>query len=200
VDLSDTLRKVALLLALIAAPASAQQNQPANGLLLVAKPTLSDPNFARTVVLVTQTEDGGTVGVILNRPTELKLSQFLTKEFKTENYRDRIYVGGPVMQQVLIVVFRSEKPPVGPAFHVLKDVYLTMHPDNVESLLADTAARYRVYAGFSGWAPNQLQSEFIRDGWYMLPADEAAIFHENTEGIWEEMLKRALRLGPRVQN
>ena len=196
---SNVLRTAALLLALIAAPAAAQQNLPANGLFLVAKPSLADPNFARTVVLVTQTEDASTVGVILNRPTALKLSQFLSKEFKTDNYREPIYVGGPVMQQVLIVVFRSEKPPVAAAFHVMKDVYLTMHPDNVESLLADSAARYRIYAGFSGWAPNQLQSEFMRDGWYVLPADEATIFNEKPEGIWEEMLKRALLLGPRVQ-
>ncbi len=194
------LRTGTLLLALIAAPAIAQQALPANGLFLVAKPSLSDPNFSRTVVLVTQTEDGGTVGVILNRPTALKLSQFLSKEFNTDNYRDPIYVGGPVMQQVLLVVFRSEKPPVAPAFHVLRDVYLTMHPDNVESLLADSAARYRIYAGFSGWAPRQLESEFMRDGWYVLPADEATIFDEKPEGIWEEMLKRALLLGPRVQN
>jgi len=194
------LRLAALLLALIAAPAVAQESLPANGLFLIAKPSLSDPNFSRTVVLVTQTGDGGTVGVILNRPTALKLSQFLSKEFKTENYRDQIYVGGPVMQQVLIVVFRSEKPPVAPAFHVLKDIYLTMHPDNVESLLADSAARYRVYAGFSGWAPNQLQSEFMRDGWYFLQADGETIFRASTEGMWEELVERALRLGPRVQN
>lgn len=194
------LRTAALLLALIAAPAAAQQNQPANGLFLVAKPSLADPNFARTVVLVTQTEDFSTVGVIINRPTALKLSQFLSKEFKTDNYREPIFVGGPVMQQALVVVFRSEKVPLAAAFHVLKDVYLTMHPDNVESLLADSTARYRIYAGFSGWAPRQLESEFMRDGWYVLPADEATIFSENTEGIWEEMLKRAQRLGPRVQN
>jgi len=194
------LRTAALLLALIAAPAAAQQNQPANGLFLVAKPTLVDPNFARTVVLVTQTEDFSTVGVILNRPTALKLSQFLSKEFKTDNYRGPIFVGGPVMQQALVVVFRSEKVPRAAAFHVLKDVYLTMHPDNVERLLADPTARYRIYAGFSGWAPRQLESEFMRDGWYVLPADEATIFNEDTEGLWEEMLKRAQRLGPRVQN
>jgi len=191
VDLSKALRTAALLLALIAAPAAAQQSQPANGLLLVAKPTLSDPNFARTVVLVTQTEDGGTVGVILNRPTELKLSQFLTNEFNTENYRDRIYVGGPVMQQVLIVVFRSEKPPVGPAFHVLKDVYLSLHPQNLRALLGGSGKRYRLYAGFSGWAPRQLQSEMQRDGWYVLPADVDMIFRDNMEGVWQELVNRA---------
>jgi putative transcriptional regulator len=192
------LRVAALLLALAAAPAAAQQNLPANGLFLVAKPTLSDPNFARTVVLVTQTEDASTVGVIVNRPTTLKLSQFLSQEFQTGNYREPIFFGGPVMQQVLVMVFRSEAVPAAAAFHVLKDVYLTMHPDNIASLLANPAARYRVYAGFSGWAPRQLESEFMRDGWYVLPADEAMLFRESTDGLWEELLERAKRLGPRV--
>jgi putative transcriptional regulator len=86
---------VALLLALAAAPAAAQQDLPANGLFLVAKPSLGDPNFSRTVVLVTQTPDGGTVGVIVNRPTTLKLSDFLSKEFDTANYKGLLFFGGP---------------------------------------------------------------------------------------------------------
>ncbi len=191
------LRLAALLLALLAAPAAAQQDLPANGLLLVAKPGLADPNFARTVVLVSQTPDGATVGVIVNRPTALKLSDFLSKEFDTANYKGAIYFGGPVMRQALVVVFRSESTPVAAAFHVLKDVYLTMHPDNIELLLAEPTARYRVYAGFSGWAPRQLESEVMRDGWYFLPADEATVFRDSADGLWEELLERAQRLDPR---
>ena len=64
--------------------------------------------------------------------------------------------------------------------------------------LADPAARYRLYAGFSGWMPRQLQSEFMRDGWHVLPADEATLFRGGFDGLWEELLERALRLGPRV--
>jgi putative transcriptional regulator len=193
----------ALVLALIwlLAPASAQaqQNLPANGVLLVAKPSLTDPNFSRTVVLVTQTEDGGTVGVIINRPTTLKLSQFLSEELPTGNYREPIFFGGPVMLKAIVSLFRSETPPAAAAFHVLKDVYLTMHPDNIENLLKDPAARYRIYAGFSGWVPRQLESEMMRDGWYFLPADEATIFRPAMDGLWEELVELARRLGPRVR-
>jgi putative transcriptional regulator len=195
------MRRLGLALLLFAAaaslPAVAQQNLPAAGLFLVAKPTLADRNFARTVVLVTQTPDAGTVGVIVNRPTTLKLQDFLSKEFNTDNYRAPIYAGGPVMRQALVVVFSSETVPSAAAFHVLKNVYLTMHPDNIEKLLADPAARYRVYAGFSGWAPRQLESEVMRDGWYFLPADEATVFRENADGLWEELLERAKSLDPR---
>lgn len=189
-----------LVLASLLAPgwASAQQNLPPNGLFLVAKPSLADPNFSRTVVLVTQTEDASTVGVIINRPTTLKLSQFLSGEFPTENYREPIYFGGPVMRQAMVSLFHSDTVPKEAAFHVLKDLYLTMHPDNIGGLLADPGARYRLYAGFSGWAPRQLESEFVRDGWYVLPADEATVFRAKPDGLWEDLLERAMRLGPRV--
>jgi len=188
-----------LLFGLAGFAAQAQQNSPANGLLLVAKPGLADPNFERTVVLVTQTEDAATVGVIINRPSKLKLSLFFSPDIPTQNYRDPVFLGGPVMRQVMIAVFRSDTVPQAPAFHVLKNIYLTLHPDNIEKLLADPAAHYRLYAGFSGWAPDQLESEFMRDGWYFLPADEATLFRDKTENLWEELVERAIR-APRTRN
>lgn len=181
-----------------ALPAHAQQNQPANGLFLIAKPGLTDPNFAKTVVLVTQAEDASTVGVIINRPSALRLSQFLSQEFATQNYRDPIYSGGPVMRQAIVAVYRSETMPGAAAFHILKNIYLTMHPDNIKLLLSAPGAQYRLYAGFSGWAPRQLESEFKRDGWFVLPADEAILFRKSAEGLWEELVERAQRRGPRV--
>jgi len=189
----------ALALFAVGAGAVAQQNLPANGLFLVAKPSLADPNFARTVVLVTQAEDASTVGVIINRPTSLKLADMLQRQQQpVDNYRHPVYFGGPVMRQVVVSLFRSEKPPEHAAFHVLKTIYLTMHPDNIAKLLADPDARYRLYVGFSGWAPRQLQGEFVRSDWFVLPADEATLFREKSEGLWEELVERAMRLGPRV--
>jgi putative transcriptional regulator len=137
------------------------------------------------------------VGVIINRPSTLKLQQFLSREFDTSNYREPVYLGGPVMRQALVAVFRSETPPRAAAFHVLKGVYLTMHSDNIASLLAKPPARFRVYAGFSGWAPYQLESEMMRDGWYFLQADEASIFRRKADGMWEELLERAKKSDPR---
>ena len=191
-----------LVLGCLLAPgwAGAQQDLPANGLFLIAKPTLLDPNFAKTVVLVTQTEDASTVGVIINRPSPLRLSQLLSQEFETQNYRDPIYAGGPVMRQVIVALYRSDAVPAAAAFHILKNIYLTMHPDNIKLLLAAPEAQYRLYAGFSGWVPRQLESEFMRDGWYVLPADETMVFRKSAEGLWEELVERALRRGPRTHN
>jgi len=183
-----------------AAIAAAQPRDPPNGIFLVAKPGLLDPNFRQTVVLVTQAPDFSTVGVIINRPTRLDLKSLLPDEFPAGEYRDPVFFGGPVMRNALVAVFRSETAPAAPAFHVLKNLYLTMHPENLRMLLGSGAARFRLYAGFSGWAPRQLQSEFERDGWYVLPADADTVFRSNMEGLWQQLVRRAERrpVGTRV--
>jgi putative transcriptional regulator len=160
---------------------SALAQDAPNGILLVAKPGLADPNFRETVVLVTQAADSSTVGVILNRPTSRK----------HERGDARIDFGGPVMGEVLVALFRTERAPEAAAFRVLKDVYLSMHPENIERLLAQRGAQYRLFAGFSGWAPGQLQNEMQRDGWYVLPAASDVLFRKDTKGMWDELVRKA---------
>src|SRR4051812_28409415 len=118
-------------LALLAGPACADPN----GILLVAKPDLADPSFAETVVVVTRAQDGSTVGVILNRPLDQRV----------ENYPDRVYAGGPVMREVLVALFTAGETPEDPAFQVLPHVFLTMHPRNIERLLARPGAAVRLF-------------------------------------------------------
>jgi len=170
-----------------------------NAVFLVAKTTIRDPNFSQTVVLATQTPDAHTIGVILNRPSPLKLSQFYPEGVPTQNYKDVVYFGGPVMRQTIVALFRSELPPAAAAFHVLPGLYLTMHPRNVERLLAspDTPP-YRLYAGFSGWSPGQLKGELERDGWYVVPADMATVLRKDPAGLWKELHDRASRTQARA--
>ena len=175
----------------VAGAATAQQSDPANGLFLIAKPGLLDPNFRQTVVLVTQAQDYSTVGVIINRPTSLKLEALLRGDPAAAGYRDPLFFGGPVMPEAVVSLFRSDSPPEAAAFHVLKDLYLSLHPQNLRGLLAGSGKRYRLYAGFSGWAPRQLQGEMQRDGWYVLPADVDMIFRDSMEGVWQELVHRA---------
>ena len=149
---------------------------PPNAVLLVAKPGMADPNFRETVVLVTQAPDASTVGVILNRPTNRK----------HEASGEAVYEGGPVMREVLVALFRAEREPPA-AFHVLPGVYLSMHPDNV----AAPARERRLYAGFAGWAPGQLQNELARDAWYVLPANIDLLFRNDTGSLWRELVDKA---------
>jgi putative transcriptional regulator len=146
-----------------------QRNDAPNSVLLVAKPSLADPNFRETVVLAHQTDDGSTVGVILNRPA------------------GALAFGGPVMREATVVLFRSERAPEAPAFRVLKDVYLSMHPRNIEMPASDR----RLFGGFAGWAPGQLQRELARDDWFTLPATSEIVFRADTRGLWEELVRKA---------
>jgi len=185
----------ALCAALLAVAPVAQGRDPAaeppNAVLLVAKPTLLDPNFSQTVVLATQTPDAATVGVILNRPTPLHAADVLPPELPADNYGDAMFFGGPVLREAIVAVFRAETAPEAPAFHLLKDVYMSMHSDTIEALLRGTGERYRLYLGFAGWAPQQLEGELLRQDWYVLPVDEDEIFRDDTRGMWAELLRRA---------
>ena len=145
------------------------QLEPPNGVLLVAKPGMLDPNFRETVVLAHQTADGSTVGVVLNRPGE------------------PLAYGGPVMREIPVILFRSAHPPEAPAFHVLQGIYLSMHPQNVEKFVENR----RLFGGFAGWAPGQLESELARDGWFVLPASAELVFRQDTKGLWEELVRKA---------
>ena len=176
-----------LLLAAALLPAHAE---PLASLLLVAKPGLADPNFRETVVLVTRTPEAQTLGVILNRPTDAKLAE-LWRTPAASSYKGALFFGGPVLRGTVIALWHSEKAPEAPAFEVLDHVYLSMHPKNIEALVAGAAKQYRLFAGFSGWGSGQLEGEIEREGWYVLPAREDLLFRKDTEGLWRELVDRA---------
>jgi hypothetical protein len=97
-------------------------------------------------------------------------------------------------REVLVALFRSERTPDAAAFPVANGIYLTMHPKNLENLFGDPAARasgYRIFTGFAGWAPGQLQSELARDDWFVLPVSAGLLFRDDTNGMWEELVRKA---------
>jgi putative transcriptional regulator len=180
-------RWLLLLAACIAGSVAAQPN----GVLLIAKPGLADPNFSETVVLVARTDDEATVGVILNRPSVRRLVDIAPSWPGAENLTEPLYTGGPVMRQVVVALYASEEVPKAKAFRVLPQVYLSMHPANLEPLVAQPSARMRLYAGFSGWAPRQLEAEMASGSWYVLRATEELVFRKDTSGMWSELVERA---------
>jgi putative transcriptional regulator len=180
-------RWLAIVALVLAGPLGAQPN----GILLIAKPGLPDPNFSQTVVLVTHTDEGSPVGVILNRPTELKLADVAPRIRGAQDFGDVLYSGGPVMREVLIALFRTETPPAEAAFQVLPGVYLTMHPAAIEALIAERRSPLRLYAGFSGWAARQLKAEIDSGSWYVLRATEALAFRRDTSAMWSELVAQA---------
>jgi putative transcriptional regulator len=183
----DMKRWLAILALALAGPLGAQPN----GIVLVAKPGLPDPNFSETVVLVTHTDEGNPVGVILNRPTTLKLAEVAPRVRGAHNFTEPLYAGGPVMREVLIALYREDTPPAEASFQVLPHVYLTMHPAKIEALVDERRARLRLFAGFSGWSPRQLEAEIDSGSWFVLRATEALAFRRDTAAMWAELVAQA---------
>lgn len=175
----------------LAAPAAAAETD-ASGIFLVAKRELKDPNFSETVVLVTQPRRGPPWGVIINRPLEHRLSEVLADQESLKGRKDVLFFGGPVMRQGLVFLVRGSNPPES-AIAVLRDVYFTGDTRLIESLLkrAEPTRGLRVYSGYTGWGPGQLQSELARGGWHVLPADAETIFEMEPARIWPELIRRA---------
>jgi putative transcriptional regulator len=164
----------------------------ANAIFLVAARDLEDPNFRETVVLVTQPRQGGPWGVIINRPLDHRLSEVFTDQESLKGRKDVLFFGGPVAQDGLVFLVRSATPPPR-SVPLLRDVYFTGDADWIESRLkrADPTRGLRVYSGYAGWAPGQLQSEMERGGWHVHPADADTVFEKDPARIWPELIERA---------
>ena len=94
-------------------PARAQADSAPNGVFLIAKPAMVDPNFRRSVVLVTQAPDGTTVGFIINRPGRRSLAQILPEHEILKRFTEPLYFGGPVQAEDMFAVLRAKDKPQG---------------------------------------------------------------------------------------
>ena len=157
------------------------------GQLLVASPQLGDPNFARTVVLITEHTDEGAMGVVLNRPSTATVSDAAPELEAIVESDEDVYVGGPVQPASVIVLAEWETPDEGvPVFGRVGFVAAGTDPDE----LAVAAKRARLFAGFAGWSPGQLESELERDDWILEPALADDAFTETPDELWADVLRR----------
>jgi len=185
-----SLRALLILIA-IAGPAAAAEGD-ANAIFLVASPELADPNFRETVVLVTHPREGAPWGVIINRPLDHPLSEVFTDIETLKERKDALFLGGPVSRGGLVFLVRTQEPPPR-AVEVLHGVYFVGDVEWIEGLLrrSEPTRGLRVYAGYAGWAPGQLQVEIARGGWHVLPADAVTVFDTEPGRIWPELMRRA---------
>lgn len=194
-----TRRLASLLFAALfwAAPAHAQPDGE-RAFLLVASPGLVDPNFAGTVVLAVRADEGGPLGVILNRPSEATLESLYPDRNDVEGRDDVVYFGGPVQPDALLFAFRTATPPPK-GMKVAADVYISGFSGVLAELLRhpEHAAEQRFFAGYSGWAEGQLEAEIEQGGWYVLPLDLGLLFRRDTRGLYDELLRRAT--APRIE-
>jgi putative transcriptional regulator len=163
----------------------------AKGVLLVASPSLEDPNFRQAVVLVVEHGPGGTVGLILNRSTNVLLSKALPDIIALKGTSYRLFAGGPVEPTRFLLLFRLKEPPTD-ARSVFDGVYLGRTPRVLENIItrAKPTETFRAFAGFSAWAPRQLEAEMRLGAWGILPPDSVGIFDKDPATLWSDCLSR----------
>ena len=181
---------LSLCAALPAPPALPAQldDKPAAGMFLVAGRDLQDPSFRHTVVLLVDYSARGAAGVIVNRPTERRLGDLLPEIEGIGDRPETVYEGGPVSPLATLVLLRSESEPED-SHAVFDDVYVSASRAQLERLLRGGNEDFRVYAGYAGWAPRQLDWEIAQGGWSLLPADVGTIFGDAPEEAWRRLVR-----------
>lgn len=159
------------------------------GKVLVASRTLGDPHFVKTVILLVHYDAQGVVGLILNRQTEVPISQALDSIKGAKNRSDRVYVGGPVEMPAVFGLLQSSDKVEG-AEHVFGDVYLITAKNLFEHALSTgpNPDKFHVYVGYAGWSNEQLKKEVELGAWYIFPGDANTVFNSDPESLWPKMI------------
>jgi putative transcriptional regulator len=158
------------------------------GHFLIASPAILDPNFHRTVVFITAHTDEGAVGLILNRSSEATVHEAVPQLEAIADADEPIFVGGPVNPEGVAVLAEFEDPDDAGVV-VMDDVGFVALDEALESE-PPRLQRARVFAGVSGWAPEQLEEEFEREDWIVEPAGADDIFTANPDALWSDLLRR----------
>lgn len=158
------------------------------GTLLVASPSILDPNFARTVVLIAEHTDDGAMGLVLNRVAEATVGEVVPGLAELAGEESVLTMGGPVLPQSVVILAEFDDLDQA-AVLAFEDVGLP-RPDTELDSLALAVRRVRIFAGHAGWGPGQLEDELAREDWILEPALREEVFGEDPEGLWSAVLER----------
>lgn len=161
------------------------------GKLLVAAPSLLDPNFTRTVVLMLAHGDQGAIGLVLNRPTVTKVASPLPGWDDLATAPAVVFVGGPVREgTICLAKVKSEVSVPSSGYLPLQGPLGTVDLEADPALVAPWMDRLRIFAGYAGWGEGQLESEMETGSWWALDATEDDIFCEEPSQLWKNVLRR----------
>jgi putative transcriptional regulator len=159
-----------------------------SGQLLLAAPTLLDPNFSRTVILIGAHSEEGAMGVVLNRPSQVTVGDAVPQLEPAVDDGDAVYLGGPVQPDSIVLLGEFMDPsPAG--LLVLGRIGFPAPEAGIEELAAATARR-RVYAGYAGWGEGQLDSELEQGDWIAQIALPDDVFTEDPDELWSTVMAR----------
>lgn len=161
--------------------------QSVKGHLLVAGPSLIDPNFRRTVVLVGEHSEDGALGVVLNRSSESTVAEAVPELTAIVDGDEPVHVGGPVQSSAIVVL--ADFVEVERAGSLVLDT-VGFLPAEVDPDELGELRRARVFAGYAGWGPGQLEDELEEGSWIVEPAQPDDVFTPHPETLWSEVLRR----------
>ena len=159
------------------------------GKFLVARRSLRDPNFVETVVFLIEFNDDGALGVIINRPTGVRLSRLLPRVEGLGEHEEVVYFGGPVSRSQILMLFHAEHGPKGTR-RVLPSVHFGASSEIFEQVFGKPGVEteFRGYSGYAGWAPGQLEAEIERGDWNLAAGDSRMIFAPDPLKVWPKLI------------
>jgi putative transcriptional regulator len=159
------------------------------GRLLVAAPSLVDPNFRRSVVLMLEHSEEGALGLVLNRPTPLVAREALPGRLAQAMPDDaRVHQGGPVQPEAVILL--ADFADASRAATIAFDTVGIVDPDAEPDRLEDHVRSIRAFGGYAGWAGGQLEQEIAEEAWIDAQGRPEDVFTEDPEGLWSRVLDR----------
>lgn len=165
----------------------------AQGKIIITPRESPDPHFANSVIVLARYDRTGALGLMLHYKTDLKVPKIFPGFKAAEKRTDTIFVGGPVAMDSVLLLMRSQVMPAN-AHYVKDNLYLTTSDTAIGmALMERPASDLRLFIGYSGWAPGQLESEVRRHGWYIFDYDEALIFDDHPETLWDRLIGKTER-------
>ena len=171
------------------APVPAQADpMPGKGMFLVASEDLLDPNFYRTVILLVSYGEEGAMGLVVNRPSSVLPRRILPSVAGLSHYNGPVFFGGPVMlDQLVFLWIAGEAEDDGE--QIFGRVRMSASRQLLEVIAGDgtSPGSLRIYAGYAGWAPEQLEFEILQGGWRVVAASEEMVFAEDMGALWDRL-------------
>ena len=156
------------------------------GSFLIASPHLEDPNFRRSVVLIMEHNAEGAFGLVLNRPASASVKEFWSElEQERANAEGPIYLGGPVEGPIICIHDVS----AWTEGEIVPGVFVAVRRELVRKLVTGIAHTLRLYVGYAGWGPLQLENELEAGGWLTMPASREFIFHDDSAQLWHQSIR-----------
>lgn len=161
------------------------------GVLLVAQPEMGDPNFSDAVVLVLDVDDEGALGVVINRPSGLLVSTVFEEWRDLVDEPDVLFRGGPVgTDGALALALLHEATQVPPGFRPVVGRLGVLDLETPSELVEPFLVRLRIFAGYAGWGPGQLEDEIAEGAWYVVPSRPEDPFGVEGDGLGRAVLRR----------